>query len=146
MLESFVRSYNLANEAFLYLTSINSSSCLSKAKIIIGDLDPACWWVPVEQIITFISKFRFLWWKCDTRYKECHDGRGQICDKSVSFVTKNGSLVAMVVSLPLNVDLILDLSNLLHPNQQVCTPTDLKWQNYLDETFFKIIPWLFFQK
>ena len=61
MTRMFVRSYNLTCKAFLYLTSINSSSCLSKAKIIIGDLNPACWWVPVEQSITFISKSRFLW-------------------------------------------------------------------------------------
>ena len=68
MTTMFVRSYNLACKAFLYLTSINSSSCLSKAKIIIGDLNPACWWVPVEQSITFVSKLRFFvtksWQNC----------------------------------------------------------------------------------
>ena len=101
MSESFVRSYNLANEAFLYLTSINSSSCLSKAKIIIGDLDPACWWVPVEQIITFISKFRFFMMKVwHTLQKMSRRPRSdmwqkcQFCDKK-RFLGSHGSVTSI---------------------------------------------------
>ena len=131
MTTMFVRSYNLACKAFLYLTSINSSSCLSKAKIIIGDLNPAGWWIPVEQSITFISKIRFLWrhrYKIATKVAPVslvmlQDW--QWCDKSA---TKNGSFEATEVSLPSNVDLILDLPNLWHPNQQACIPVDLNWQ------------------
>ena len=123
----FVRSYNLACKAFLYLTSINSSSCLSKAKIIIGDLNPACWWVPVEQSITFVSKLRF----CDeivTKVLQKWPTLVLSCDKSDKNVTKNGPFEATEVSLPSNVDLISDLPNLWHPNQQACTPIDLNWQ------------------
>ena len=116
MTRMFVRSYNLTCKAFLYLTSINSSSCLSKAKIIIGDLNPACWWVPVEQSITFISKNRFF---VTSSLQNCHKSGSR---------DKNGSFEATGVSLPSNVDLILDLPNLWHPNQQACIPADLNWR------------------